>query len=61
MNTEQVTYTFYTPPSSEPIIDPIAPFPVASKHLPPSAPADHSDPRQTNQFTSGTDLPLVSL
>lgn len=54
-----MSYTFYVPPSVSVSDNPIAPFPCATKYLPPGA--DKSDRRTQDGFTSTTDLPLVHM
>jgi hypothetical protein len=61
VNTEQSTYTFYSPPSTEPLAEPLAPFPSVTRYRRPNDPLDQTDVRDTNQFTSTTDFPLVTL
>jgi hypothetical protein len=59
VGTEQVSYTFYVPPSVSVSDNPIAPFPTVTKYLPPGA--EKTDKRTDSGFTPQTDLPLVHL
>ena len=57
--TEQTSYTFYVPPTISVQDNPIAPYPVVTKYLPPGA--ETKDARTEVGFTPQTDLPLVHL
>jgi hypothetical protein len=59
VGTEQTSYTFYVPPTISVQDNPIAPYPVVTKYLPPGA--ETKDPRTEVGFTPQTDLPLVHL
>jgi len=59
VGTEQTSYTFYVPPTISVQDNPIAPYPVVTKYLPPGA--ETKDARTEVGFTPQTDLPLVHL
>lgn len=59
VGTEQSTYTFYVPPTISVSDNPIAPYPLVTKFLPPGS--EMQDPRTEVGFTPQTDLPLVHL
>ncbi len=62
ISTEQVTYTFYAPPTSlGEVKEPFAPFPTIQKLLPPGMSSDAGPTKYAHQFTSMANLPLVTL
>lgn len=61
VSTEQVTYTFYVPPFATEPTEPIAPFPTASKCLPPNMSAETVPTKYNHQYTSMASMPLVTF
>lgn len=61
VSTEQVTYTFYVPPYASELSEPLAPFPMAHRLLPPNMSAEVTMAKYNHQYTSMATMPLVTL
>ena len=64
VSTEQTTYTFYVPEYVQGNTEPYAPFPQTMRLLPPNAAMDAGPGpynHHNHQFTSRTNLPLVTM